>query len=323
MKPIIAFFIFSLLAATALHAQIEDLTKDSEFFEKQKIEYQRWLDHSGLGSTLKVHAIEVKPQQLSLYLAFPYQDIDSIMVAWRTLKSAFEKERPLTLEQELFYKMVHLMEVRQSLANVQIYDTYDLRKEPLFSRAIYFKNDSVNVDASNPKSKIREVNIKPDDFSDMRRMSVQSFNQKFNRKMVYDKIHTYAKQKYERKTCDQRNPQLRLLESDGILRFEIIDLCREVLTDEANPLLCKILRKVGYDCNWVKRELLTFTVIQRETSTGFQLSIEIDGKYGSGFYENVRRGGYLSMEIDFDDYLERYADQFKEEIRRLLTNGKP
>lgn len=176
---------------------------------------------------------------------------------------------------------------------------------------------------SDPKSKIREVNIKSDDFKDMKKMSVQAFQQKFDRKTVYEKIHSYAKQKYERKTCDQRNPKLRLLESEGVLRFEITDLCREVLTDEANPLLCKILRNFGYDCNWVKRELLIFTVIQRETPTGFQLHLEIDGKYGSGFYENVRRGGYLSMEIDFDDYLERYADQFKEEIRRLLTNGKP
>ncbi len=146
MKPLLCCIVFFLcFVSVPVNAQIEDLTKDSEFFEKQKLEYQRWLDHSGLGSILQVHAIEVKPQQLSLYLAFPYEDIDSIMVAWRELKTAFEKEQALTLEQELFYKMVHLMEVRQSLANVQIYDTYDLRKEPLFSRAIYFENDSVKV----------------------------------------------------------------------------------------------------------------------------------------------------------------------------------
>lgn len=114
-----------------------------------------------------------------------------------------------------------------------------------------------------------------------------------------------------------------MLESGDVLRFEITDLCREVLIDEANPLLCQILRTFGNDCNFVKRELLTFTIAHRTTAAGFNLHLEIDGKYGSGFYENVRRGGYLNMEIDFDDYLERYADQIKEEFKRVLINGKP
>ncbi len=317
MKSLLLSLTILLLVTSAI-AQIEDLTRDTKFFEKQKTEYQRWLDHAGFGSVLKVHAIEVEPQQLSLYLAFPYEDVDSILVAWQELKTAFEKKRPITLEQELFYKMVHMMEIRQALASVQIYDTYDLRKEPLFSRAIYFEKDSVKVEASNPKSKIREIIIKLEDFKEMKKMSVEAFQKQFDRQTVYDKIYQYSKQKYERKTCDQRYPKLRLLENGDVLRFEINDLCREVLEDEANPRLCQILRGFGYDCNWVKRELLTFRVIHREEARGFGLYIEIDGKYGSGFYENVRRGGYLSMEIDFDDYLERYADQFKEEIKEIL-----
>lgn len=267
--------------------------------------------------------IQVKSQELSLYLAFPYQDLDSIVIAWRDLKIAFEKTHPLILEQELFYKMAHMMEVRQSVANVQIYDTYDLRKEPLFSRAIYFENDSVKVESSNPKSQTREVDIQIDDFSKMKKMSKAEFQKKFDRESVYDSIVQYATKKYEQKKCEDRSPKLRILETGTTLRFEINDLCREVLTDEANPLLCQILQKFGYDCNWAKRELLTFTIVQRPIDNGFQLSIEIDGKYGSGFYEKVRRGGYMDMEIDFKAYLERYADEFKEEIKRMIHNKKP
>lgn len=166
-------------------AQIEDLTKDSEFFEKQKVEYQRWLDHSGLGAILSVHAIKVEPQQLSLYLAFPYEDVDSILVAWRELKTSYEQSHPITLEQKLFYKMVAMMEVRQSLANVQIYDTYDLRKEPLFSRAIYFEQDSLRVQESNPRSKIREISIEPGDFTNMKKISTAEFQRRFGRKETY------------------------------------------------------------------------------------------------------------------------------------------
>lgn len=317
MKALFSFIHMVLLLSSAT-AQIEDLTHDREFFEKQKMEYQRWLNHAGIGSTLQVYAIEVEPQRLSLYLAFPYEDLDSIMVAWQKLKTTFEKERPITLEQELFYKMVHMMEIRQSLANIQIHDTYDMRLEPLFSRSIYFEGNNVKVETSDPKSKIRELIIQPQDMSGLKKMSAETFQKQFNRQTVYDKIQQYAKQKYERKYCDQRYPKFRLLEHGDVLRFEITDLCREVLVDEANPLLCQVLSNFGYGCNWIKRELLTFKVVHREAPGGFGLYIEIDGKYGSGFYETVRRGGYLNMEIDFDDYLERYADQLKEEFKTIL-----
>jgi hypothetical protein len=307
-----------LASPLAVQGQIEDLTRDMDFFQNQKAAYQRWLDHAGLGATLRVYELDVKPQRISLYLAFAYQDIDSVIVAWTQLKAAFEKTRPLSLEQELFYKMTQMMEVRQSLADVQIYDTYDLRKEPLFSRAIYFEDGRVQVQESNPKSKIREIAIRPASFAKMKKMTQENIRQEYDRKAVYDKIYEYAQKRYEKKVCEQRYPKVLLLESDESLRFEVEDLCREVLTHEANPALCGILSAIGYDCNWVKRELLTFTIVYKESSDGFRLSIEIDGKYGSGFYSNVRRGGYLNMEIDFDSYLERYADKFKEEIKRLF-----
>ena len=307
-----------LMAPLASHAQIEDLTKDSEFFSKQAVLYQRWLDHSGFGKVLKVQTIEAKPQELSLFLAFHYEDIDSIANAWKKLKTDYERVSATTLEQELFYKMVNLMEVRQSMANVQIYDTYDLRKEPLFFRGIFFKDGAVKVEESNPRSKIEEMVLSPVDFKKMKSWSVQNFQQKYDRQTVYDKIFACARQRFERKVCEQRSPKVRLLENQEVLRFEVTDLCREVLTDEANPLLCQILRGLGYDCNWVKREMLIFEVTYRETTTGFQVRIELDGKYGSGLYETVRRGGYLSMEIDFDDYLERYSDSFREYLRQCI-----
>jgi hypothetical protein len=318
--------LLSLLLLSLLHhsasAQIEDLTKDSAFFQKQAQLYQRWLDHSGLGKLLKVHTIEVKPQELSLYLAFPFENIDSVVTAWKLLKTGYESSHPVTLEQELFYKMVNMMEVHQSLANVQLYDTYNPRKEPLFFRGISFVDGWVYVEEPKikfvPDNITEEIFLKPADFKNMKTWSVQDFQQKYDRQTVYNKIYECARQRFERKVCDQRNPKVRLLENQEVLRFEVVDLCREVLTDEANPTLCRILRAAGFDCNWVKREMLIFEITHRETPTGFQLKIELDGKYGSGLYETVRRGGYLSMEIDFDDYLERYSDGFREYLRQCI-----
>ncbi|MCO6477208.1 MAG: hypothetical protein J5I94_11335 [Phaeodactylibacter sp.] len=325
MKPTTIRTLFSigacLLAISVASAQPENLTLDMDFFNRQKQTYQRWLDHSGLGKVLHVEAIDVKEQSLSLYLGFPYDDIDSIVRAWEALKREFEAERPISLEQQLFYKAVNLMEVRQSLVDVQIYDTYDLRQEPLFFRGIYFEDGEVQVEESNPKSKVREVSISPANFKGMKGASEAQFRQAFSRQAVFDKVLEYARKRYGSTGCEQRTPKVRVLENETVLRFEVEDLCREVLTDEANPLLARILNSCcGQDYNWVKRELLSFIVTHRELpeGKGFLLTIEIDGKYGSGLYEKVRRGGYLSMEADFDDYLERYADSFREDLKKVV-----
>lgn len=318
MKKLILILLTITLLRPICSAQIEDLTKDSEFFQKQAQLYQRWLDHSGLGKFLKVQTIEVQPQELSLYLAFTFEDIDSVTNAWKLLKSNYDHRDLVTLEQQLFYKLVNLMEVRQSLANVQLYDTYDLRKEPLFFRGIKFEDGRVHVEESNPKTVLKEIQLKPSDFKNLKSWSTLNFKKKYDRQTVYAEIYECAIKRFERKTCNQRSPKVRLLENKEVLRFEVLDLCKEVLTDETNPILCRILRTMGYDCNWVQREMLIFEITHHETPTGFQLKIELDGKYGRGLYESERRGGYLNMEIDFDDFLERYSDGFGEYLLQCI-----
>lgn len=320
-KTLFSLFLCLFFLPFAISAQDGDLLPDEAFFNEQADTYQRWLDHTGLGEKLQVREIEVKEEMLTLFLEFPYQEIDSIVRAWERLKMDFDTASPITLEQQLFYKMVSLMEVRQSMAQVVIFDTYDLRKEPLFLRGIYFEDGQVKVEESNPKSKIREVQFTPAKLNrDAKKMSVEAFKKKYNREYVYNTIYEFAKQHFERKKCDQRYPEVRLLENDENLHFEVMDLCREVLTDAANPLLCQILQKFGHDCNWVKREKLDLLIVYQEETEGFRLHVTIDGKYGSGLYSKVDRGAYLSMEIDFDEYLEVYADQFKERLKDSLKD---
>ena len=316
MKKIVLFFLF--LSPLLVSGQVEDLTKDLPFFTGQMDNYQRWLDQSGLGDLLEVEDIKVEPEHLSLYLSFPFEDIDAVMTAWESLKDGFESNSPLTLEQALFYKLIHFMEIRQSMADVQIYDTYNLKNEPLFMRAIYFAEGQVKVERSSPRSKTRHIVLKPDP-NGGKSASVMAFQQACSQAVLFEQVLAYAEARYEASPCKGTTPTVTVLESENVLRFEVTNLCREVLIDEAQPTLCSVLQTFGYPCDWAKRELLTFTVACRPINEGVELSIEIDGKYGSGLYERVRRGAYLSMELDFDDYLERYADTFRESLKRNLS----
>jgi len=310
-----------LLFCLSLSAQKEDLTQDKAFFEQQTKLYQRWLDHNGFGRTLKVKTVEVEQQQVALYLAFPNENIDSVVAAWDQLKKDYAAlGTGLSLEQELFYKMLHLMELRQSAANVQVYDTYDTRREPCFYRGIYVKEGAFQVDSSGCRSQKVDIHIAPGDLRNAKKHSIEAFQKQFTQQYVFDKIHQYAKQRYERKTCENRTPTVSPQQIDGnLMRFEVTDLCKEVLKDESNNAVCDFLSKYVKPCNWIKREKLTFSFVYQPNAAGFLLKCEVEGKVGSGYYDQVQRGGYLDMEIDFDGYLKDYSDKLQYELKNAIT----
>ena len=312
LKYTLVFFVVNLLVINSVYTQ--DLTVDKAFFQSKAEVYQDWLERSGFAPHLKVHVITVEPKSLSLYLAFPYKDLDSINVAWDHLKENFEAQKSITLEEQLFYKMVSLMEVNQNLANLQIYDTYDTRETPLFFRGIYFDSDTVAVEKNSDKGPRTEIVFDKPHFSDKRAES--EYRKRFSKEEVYNKIYEFAERKYQTKNCEDRTPKVRLLENQKNLRFEVVNLCREVIQERG--IFGPILEKLGFTFSWAKKELLTFIIVHTETTSGFKLDIELEGKFGSSLYEDIRRGGYMDMESDFKEELENYADAFSAELRNEI-----
>ncbi len=306
---------FLCLSLPYCWTQGTDLTQDKAYFESQREAYQEWLNRSGFGDHLQVHDLSVEPDELALYLKMPYEDVDSIMNAWKSLKVGFERSSIFKLEEQLFYKMIHLMDIDQTEGNIQLYNTYDLAEEPVFFRGIYFDQDSVAVAENNPRSKIREMVFDREDFAGQG--ADGRFSAKKQAAEVFDLIYNHAARKYQNRNCPDRAPTIeRLHESERLLRFEVYNLCQEVITGQG--FLCPLLKKMGLKCNFAKRELLRFTISYIETPTGFQLQLILDGKFGSALFQNARRSGYISMEEDFDEELERYADLFIQEIREKI-----
>lgn len=312
--------IFLIFGSQLLHSQPDDLRKDLDFFNKQAQSYQKWLESSGLGTTLHFYKVDVQAKKLSLYLAFSYKDIDSIMASWTLVKSTWETGQPTTLEKSLFDQALHLMEVPQSSLSVQIYDTYATRKPTFFLRGIYFDSDSgrVVVKANNPKSNSLKIQLSPPQFK-MENPSVYfEIHKRLSKEEVFKEVIAFARARFERTECEYRYPKLELLETSDRLKFVVEDLCREVLTHEANPALATFLQQFGFDVNWVKRELLEFTILYEATSTGFKVTITIQGKFGSGIYAQLKRGAYMNMDPDFKEYLEHYTNTFKELLKQEL-----
>lgn len=313
--------LFLLFLPVFLCAQQEDLTKDQTFFEEQAKAYDQWLDAAGLGSLLSVKEIKVEPNALSVYLTFSNDEVNYVVNAWETLKTNFEAQEPLTLEQQLFYKALHYMQVDQEQLDVQLYDTYDLSKTPLFFRAIYFSDGKVKVAEDNPKSVIREVKIPKPQLPMSSNGTKVSLNQDLAKDYVYRKILQKARVYYEAedKKVDGREPVFKPLGQLDQLRFEVADLTREVVTAGRRNYFCSLLRRLDYNCNWSPREVLTYTISYEEQDDELALKIEIDGRLGSGVYANARRRSYISLDVEHYPQLEAYAEQMRERIYRWLT----
>ena len=316
MRTFITLLILTFLC-TSVRAQKGNLIPDTLFFQQQAQTYQRWLDHAGMGQYLQFRELDVQEKELAIYLEFKSNDLDIIINSWRAMKGNFEASAAITLEQQLFYKATALMEVRPSALSVQLYDTYDLRKEPLFARAIYFDEGRVKVEESNPKSAIKPITITPKSITTGKQLSVAELKTVFSERKVYDCILAYAHATFVNAGLDGVLPEVQVLEDEENLLFKVVNLRREVLPTNMVIDLCQGL---GLRDDCARREVLTFLFTYETTADGIRIKGDIDGKYGSGVYANVPRGSYLSMEIDFDNQLGEYIKKMTYNVKKHLRS---
>ncbi len=321
MKPCSLFYVFAFCSFTLpAFTQIENLTRDSTYFLQQKDEYQRWLVHTGLGRFLRVQDMRIAQEHVHLYLGFHTSNADTIADIWGQLKAAHEAQPGPKFEESLLFRMSNLMGLRQQAAVIEIYDTYDLGRESLFFRRIYFKDGRVEVQEGNPRGeKNRYIHIRPSDIKTGSQAGKTAFAKQYTKDYVFEQIVKFAQQKYAQSPCELRKPAVRPKPHEDYLRFDVSDLCREVVKDAQNPTICKWLNRLGYNCNWTTRELLSYTFLYLPTNEGFTLHLTLEGRVGSGYYDTVKRNGYMDMELDFKEELEAYADAIVFEIKKYLT----
>lgn len=314
--------LFLCLSAVPAGAQTENLTDDEVFFQQKKNEYQRWLDQTGVGRYLHVQDLRVEPQRVRLYLGFHSTNTDTIADTWRQIKAAHESRPGPTFEEALFFRMTTLLGLRQQAAVIEVYDTYDMSRETLFFRGIHFRDGRITVEENNPRSGDlpRLITIPAAAIKTGSKSGTAKVPKAYTKDYVFERIMQFARQKYAKSPCELRYPAVHPKPHEEYLRFDVSDLCREVIRDAENPTVCAWLRSCcGYSCNWTTRELLSFTFVFLPNGDSFSLYLTLEGRVGSGYYDNVKRSGYMDMELDFKDELDAYADAIVLEIKKYLT----
>lgn len=289
--------------------------KDSLFFQQQVEKYQDWLNKTGIGDLVYDGQLEIKSQKIILNLVARPDKKDSFWPYWQQWQRDYIQKNPIRLEQKLFYKLHHMLEVEQDHLELRVFDQ---RVRFCHRLIIAFVNGEVITSKQSCRAKERQIEVSPSVFYEENGITYEEIQNRYPRSIIFNKILEYSKEKYGTSECERRYPKITLLEQGDVLRFVVTDLCKEVLVDESDPWICKVLRRLGHQCNWIKREKLEFLISYQKTTEGIKIGVHIDGKYGSGYYENVKRGGYHLMDNDFDDYLEDYADRMKNEFKTLI-----
>ena len=318
----VLFVACCLLAAFDALAQPENLAHDSTFFRQQIPEYQRWLDHTGLGRTLRIREYEADTL-LKIYLQFQYSAPDSVQNAWETLRLETERRQSQTLEDLLFFRALGCFDVDRDHLSLRIYDTYDLDKDFCFKRKIYVLDGLLIVDSTSRCRGPKEdyIPIQPGDLARLRSgQKTPAIARRVTKAAVFEKTKTFLTERYAAKTCAARAVRVEFTVDAPNLddqELVVLNLCDEIIRED-QPGLCQALRYFGHDCNWKKNEKITIRLRYRRNGEGFILDLSVEGRYGSGLYETEGRRGYHDMETDFDAELSEYTKRLAQDLNQYL-----
>ena len=212
------------------------------------------------------------------------------------------------------------MQIPAEQGDVQIY-VYDAQGAyiPFFYVGIWSDKGDIKFESRLNDSKAKSIDVAvtlPP--LKTQKGTTTSVQRTISRNAVFDQIQRYAREQFERIVCYNRYPKVEIdygKTKGNSLVFTVTDLCRVVLKEEKKSLWCRTYETFGGQCNDITRERLEFTFnYEADGSTGYHLTGEVKGLFGSGVYK-PRVAGYMDMEPDFNDYLTDYANTFQYNLK--------
>lgn len=299
-----SLFIFISSFCFAQESKFHD---DGDFFIKQKSVYQSWLNQIGIGKTLEVCRWVVKPEQKKIFvkLRINHTTGDSAIYTWRRLQKDFGEASPLTLEEELFLKMLYIMEIEPNQAELSITHKTKSGQLPFFhakivydkSRQIVFKSCSRSEVADSVS--ISRFRIKPGHITYDEILNNKEIGIEWTEKLL-DSLLSKLKEYFEHKaTEDTEIHSYRF--GPGKFRVRVKNIKSEVISGDKGILS--------------PHEYLVFTIVLKKKAEGLLFDCIVDGKYGFALWKQ-RENGFRDMHPKYEKELTIYAECFSNEILR-------
>jgi len=316
--------LLSALFVEGLGAQtIKFDAENLDFFQYKAERYQRWLDTTGIGTAVQVTKVRLKKDstELELLLRVNATDLDTAIALWNRVKDDYLLTTGQPLEDQLFHTFAAFMDIPPEQGNVQVYVLDpDGAFIPCFFVGIWEEAGSIRTETRMRECKDKslpfDISLRPVPLKKTTGGKTTTVERNLTSEQVFDKIETFLRTRYARTTCYDRDPELLVeLRTETNLRISISNLCRVVLTDEANSPWCRTAEALGWKCTDIRRERLVFEFAYLSGTN--HLGGRLDGKFGSGVYK-PRTRGYLDMDPDFSDYIETFHLKFQQQLKTYL-----
>jgi len=332
MSKILIFLL--LFFTTSIVAQERYPLKSAEFYKPLEKVYQDWLETKSLDKYFSVVGSDTLDGFLTFYLQFKVTTDDSAYFLWENLKQNFQGLHGFPIEEWLFKNYISIVKTNPKYTNLQLYSKNKEGGYGQFYRGIYFKDKTIKTIERNGTAKYIDPKNLAANFSAMRairptkllvrntKYKLKVNNTKYTKSKVYDKITNFAKSKYIKKLENPKRDFYIDNSRSDILYFEIRNLKGEVFADEDNNFIAEFITWFSdTKVDWRTIEELHFNIkfIPIGSSRNFILEFDIDGRYGSGFHGINDWEKMFDMEKDFDPKLERYQQQFANEVYDYLT----
>jgi hypothetical protein len=340
VKVFFPVLILLIVHANPLSAQVkQNLAKDFDFFQQKSQEYAEWLNKTGLGKSISVDRVRMRPMpnnwdidstELELLLLLRTNDPDSAIGIWQALKKGFDSPED-SLEHYLYRTFVHKMEIPGEQGSIQVHikdssgnlelcfylwiwqepdaltgskvhSEYHLKECKAKSFEITVNSPPVKTTGKSKTARVTKPRVKTAD-------EVFAVIQKY----VQDSLIHHPR--YRTTECNDRTPFVEELDrSPQAYTFTVGNLCKEVMTKQS-----RITWEIWWGYSTIAMERLTFQFeyYPMNNGNGFTLKCVIEGKYGSGLFK-PRTQGYMNMEPDFDDFFETYKNRFRNELQKRL-----
>ena len=326
LSPILLSALAFCLIPQFSPAQHSELGKEWQYSTRLP-EYQQWLQEAGSGSALQTHSIEVHNGMLHLFVEFTYDKIDSTMAAWETMKQRFEYSKGFNLEQQLFFTACNLLKVPPYLLTVKLINK---QREERFYYTIGYDMNNREVQLKAPPLNFKAANMVIDVGSVKNRpLIINTSYDLTSIEAVYATILEMARNNYAAKIDIQNKVYGKDLAyfgylpgNEDVLHFSVVGLRQEILKEEDNIWIGKMLNWLFntqyYD--WRKVENIQFTITCKILSKRkMRIDCNIEGRYGSGVYRTTEWRKCIPMEPEFGWYVQKYSDDFKNQIYDLFT----
>ena len=297
-------------------------------YESSTYQYQQWLKTAGFSKALRASRAQKRDGVLYFYLDFNYEKVDSSLAAWSLLQRKFAKHNSHPMEAQLFYSACHVFKVPPHQLKLIIRNK---DRDERFYFKLRFDPVSKSVVTDQPPLGFKAAGMVVDVGTVQNRSLIITTRADIKGKeAVYKAILNMARSHYEKKieavnarSTDEVAYFRYLPGNDDVLQFSVVGLRQEILRAEDNIWIAKMLNWISgtKDYDWRKVENIQFSINCKILSRRkMRIECDIEGRYGSGYYQTTEWQKCIPMAPDFGWYLQKYNDDFKNRIYELFSH---